>query len=182
MKRYTILVVDDEKLILNSIKRVLRNENYHLLTAQSALEGLELLKQHKIQLVISDQTMPEMTGLEFLKKVKVEYPEILAIMLTGNAEIGIAIDAINEAGVYKFILKPWENTDLQITIRRALESRELILERDALLRQVKIRDSILDDLEKEHPGISKIERDEDGYIILGNDEPVEEIKWGKKSS
>ena len=182
MKRYTILVVDDEKLILNSIKRVLRNENYHLLTAQSGIEGLMLLKKHNVQLVISDQTMPEMTGLEFLKKVKVEHPEILSIMLTGNAEIGIAIDAINEAGVYKFILKPWENTDLKITIRRALESLELVLERDALLREVQIRDSILLDLENEHPGISKIEQDEDGYIISADDDPVPEIKWGKKDS
>ena len=182
MKKYTILVVDDEKLILNSIKRVLRNENYHLLTAQSGNEGLMLLKEHDVQLVISDQTMPEMTGLDFLYRIKDEYPKILTIMLTGNAEIGIAIDAINEAGVYKFILKPWENTDLKITIRRALESLELLLERDKLLEQIQVRDTILKDLENEHPGISEIERDENGYIISADDEPVPEIKWGKKDS
>ena len=182
MKKYTILVVDDEKLILNSIKRVLRNENYHLLTAQSGNEGLMLLKEHDVQLVISDQTMPEMNGLDFLSRIKDEYPKILTIMLTGNAEIGVAIDAINEAGVYKFILKPWENTDLKITIRRALESLELVLERDKLLEQIQVRDTILKDLENEHPGISEIERDENGYIISADDEPVPEIKWGKKDS
>ncbi len=141
-----------------------------------------LLKKHNVQLVISDQIMPEMTGLDFLKRVKVEYPEILTIMLTVHAEIGIAIDAINKAGVYKFILKPWDNTDFEITIRRALESLELVLERDKLLKQIQIRDTILNDLENEHPGISKIERDEDGYIISADDEPVPEIKWGKKDS
>ena len=182
MKKYTILAVDDEKLILNAIKRLLRNENYTLLTAQSGIEGLRLLKKHNVQLVISDQTMPEMTGLDFLKRVKVEYPEILMIMLTGNAEIGIAIDAINETGVYKFILKPWENVILKITIRRAIESLELGLERDKLLKQVQVQDTILKDLENEHPGISKIKRDEDGYIISEDDEPVPEIKWGKKDS
>ena len=180
MKRNTVLVVDDEKLILNSIKRLLRNENYHLLTAQSGIEGLRLLKKHNVQLVISDQTMPEMTGLEFLKKVRVEYPEVLTMMLTGNAEVEIAMEAINEIGVYKFILKPWENTDLIITIRRALESQELLLERDNLLKQLQLRDTILVELENEHPGITKINIDEDGYIISEDDEPVPEIKWGKK--
>jgi DNA-binding NtrC family response regulator len=182
MKRYTILVVDDEKLILNSIKRLLRNENYHLLTAQNGIEGLALLKKHNVQLVISDQTMPEMTGLEFLKKVKVEYPEILTIMLTGNAEIGVAMEAINEVGVYKFIIKPWENADLIITIRRALESREVMLERDKLLKQLQVRNTILKDLENEHPGITKLNIDEDGYVISEDDEPVPEIIWGKKDS
>jgi DNA-binding NtrC family response regulator len=151
MKRHTILVVDDEKLILNSIKHILRNENYHLLTAQSGIEGLELLKKHNVQLVISDQKMPEMTGVEFLKMVKVLYPEILSIMLTAHDETKIAIDAINEAGVYKFILKPWENNDLKITIRRALESLELLLERDKLLKQVHAIETTLKDSGKDMP-------------------------------
>ena len=127
MERHTILVVDDEKLILNSIKHVLRSENYHLLTAQSGIEGLKLLKKHNVQLVISDQKMPKMTGVEFLKMVKVLYPEILTIMLTAHDETKIAIDAIDEVGVYKFILKPWENNDLKITNRRDLQSRYIFL-------------------------------------------------------
>ena len=182
MKRYTILVVDDKKSILYSIKHVLKNENYHLLTAQSGIEGLRLLKKHNVQLVISDHKMPGMTGVEFLKQVKVLYPEILTIMLTAYDDTEIAIDAINEAGVYKFILKPWENNDLIITIRRALESLELELERNKLLKRIHVIETTLKDLENEHPGISKIVRDEDGYIISEDDEPVMEIKWGKKDS
>jgi response regulator RpfG family c-di-GMP phosphodiesterase len=149
MKRHTILVVDDEKLILNSIKHILRNENYHLLTAQSGIEGLKLLKKHNVQLVISDQKMPEMTGLEFLKQVKVLYPEILSIMLTAFADIGVAVDAINEAGIYRYIVKPWENTYLKITVRQALVSLELELERDKLLKQVHAIETTLKDLEKD---------------------------------
>jgi response regulator RpfG family c-di-GMP phosphodiesterase len=155
MEKHTILVVDDEKLILNSIKHVLRSENYHLLTAQSGIEGLKLLKKHNVQLVISDQKMPKMTGVEFLKQVKVLYPEILTIMLTAVDETKIAIDAINEAGVYKFILKPWENNDLKITIRRALESLELLLERDKLLKRVHAIETTLKDLEKDLPFLKK---------------------------
>jgi response regulator RpfG family c-di-GMP phosphodiesterase len=125
MKRYTILAVDDSQQILDSIKHILRNEKYNLLTARSGIEGLKLLKKHNVQLVISDHKMPGMTGVEFLQQVKVLYPEIITIMLTGHDETEIAIDAINEAGVNKFILKPWENVILKTTIRRALESLDL---------------------------------------------------------
>jgi DNA-binding NtrC family response regulator len=182
MKRYTILVVDDEKSILYSIKHVLKNENYHILTAQNGIEGLALLKKHIVQLVISDHKMPGMTGVEFLKQVKILYPEILTIILTAYDDTEIAIDAINEAGVYKFILKPWENNDLIITIRRALESLELASERDKLLKRIHVIETTLKDLENEHPGISKIVRDEGGYIISEDDASVQEIKWGKKDS
>jgi len=166
MGRHQILVVDDEKLVLNAIKRTLRSENYTTLTAQSGDEGLILLENHDVELVVSDYNMPGMSGLDFLKRVKKDYPHILTIMLTGHAEIEIAINAINEAGVYKFILKPWEDADLKITIRRALESLELIKERNSLAKQVKDKDIILQNLEEEYPGITKVERDEDGYIII----------------
>jgi DNA-binding NtrC family response regulator len=165
MKQQIILIVDDDKMILKSISRILRNEDYQILTAQSGQEGLAILKDYEVNLVVSDQQMPGMNGLEFLKHAKKEYPQILAIMLTGHAEVEIAMNAINEAGVYKFILKPWDDNDLKVTIRRALETMELMQERDSLLQRVKTRDAIIQDLEKEHPGISKIERDEDGYII-----------------
>ncbi len=166
MKKHTILIVDDEEMILKSIFRVLRNDNYQILTAQSGEEGLAVLKQYDVHLVISDQKMPGMNGLDFLKRVKTDYPQILTIMLTGQAELEIAMDAINKAGVYKFILKPWNDDDLKVTIRRALETLELIWERESLLQQVKSRDAVLQNLEKEYPGISKVERDEDGYIII----------------
>ena len=166
MKKHTILIVDDEEMILKSIVRVLRNENYQILTAQSGEKGLTVLKEDDVHLVISDQKMPGMSGLDFLKRVKRDYPQILTIMLTGQSELEIAMDAINEAGVYKFILKPWNDNDLKVTIRRALETLELIWERESLLQQVKSRDAVLQNLEKEYPGISKVERDENGYIII----------------
>jgi len=166
MKKHTTLIVDDEEFVLKSIYRVLRNEDYQVLTAQSAEEGLAMLKDHDVHLVISDQKMPGMNGIDFLKRIKREYPQILTIMLTGNAEIEIVMNAINEAGVYKFILKPWNDNNLKVTIKRALETLELIWERDSLLEEVKTRDAILQNLEKQHPGISKVERDEDGFIII----------------
>lgn len=171
MKKHTILVVDDEDMILKSIFRALRNEDYRVLTATNGITGLALLNDHDVHLVISDQNMPGMNGIDFLKQIKKDYPQILTIMLTGNAEIGIAMNAINEAGVYKFILKPWNDHNLKVTIRRALETLELIWERDSLLEKVKTRDAILQGLEKQYPGISKVERNENGYIILDPDSP-----------
>lgn len=166
MKTHAILIVDDEELILKSISRVLRNENCRILTAPSGEEGLAILKNNDVHLVISDQKMPGMSGLDFLKRVQREYPQILTIMLTGQAELKIAMDAINEAGIYKFILKPWDDNDLKVTVRRALETRELIWERNTLRRQVKTQDAILQELEKIYPDIGKVERDEDGYIVI----------------
>jgi two-component system, probable response regulator PhcQ len=169
MKKHTILIVDDEDMILKSICRALRNEDYRILTETNGEKGLALLKDHEVHLVISDQKMPGMNGIDFLMQIKKDYPQILTIMLTGNAEIEIAMNAINEAGVYKFILKPWNDNNLKVAIRRALETLELIRERDSLLEKVKTRDAILQGLEKQYPGISKVERNENGYIVLDPD-------------
>jgi two-component system, probable response regulator PhcQ len=166
MTRHAILMVDDEPNVLKSFQRALRKEPYTLMTAQSGEEGLKLLEAREVSLVISDYNMPWMNGLDFLKTVKTLYPHILAIMLTGQAEINIAVQAINEAGVYKFIQKPWEDADLKITIVRALESIDLATERDRLIQKVKSRDAILKELENKHPGITKVKRDEDGYMII----------------
>ncbi len=166
MGKHTILIVDDEESILKSITRALMDDNYHILTALSGQEGLSKLKNDEVDLVISDQKMPGMTGLEFLKKVQLQYPGILTIMLTAYADIKTAMEAINEAGVYKFILKPWDDNDLRLTIRRALELLQLVTERDSLLHQVKQQGAILRELEQKHPGITKVERDEHGTPVL----------------
>lgn len=167
MNPHAILIVDDERSVLNAIQRTLRKEPYALLTAESAQEGLKILDARDINLVVSDYNMPEMNGLEFLQIIKAQHPHVLTIMLTGQAELQIAVQAINEAGVYKFIQKPWNNEDLKITLQRALESIDLTSERDKLLQKVKSRDAILQDLEKKFPGITKVERDADGYMMLG---------------
>jgi DNA-binding NtrC family response regulator len=166
MESHSILIVDDEKNVLNAIQRVLRKEPYTIYSADSAEKALQLIKAREVSLVVSDYNMPHTDGLEFLKEIKSLYPHILTIMLTGQAEVQVAVQAINVAGVYKFILKPWDDEDLRITIRRALESIDLVSERDRLLQKVKSRDAILNDLEEKFPGISKVNKDDDGYLIL----------------
>jgi len=166
MNQHTILIVDDEEKIVKSLTRILMDDGYTILGALSGEEGLSKLKNHEVELVISDQKMPGMSGLEFLKKVQLDYPHILTIMLTAHGDLETAMEAINEAGVYKFILKPWNEADLRLTIRRALELREVVMERDSLLDQVKKQDATLRELEKKHPGITNVERDEHGRPFL----------------
>ncbi|MDM8541532.1 response regulator [Desulfococcaceae bacterium HSG7] len=166
MFNYNVLFVDDEPMLLKSINRSLMDEEYTVFTAESGTEALALMQDENMDIVISDQNMPGMSGLAFLEKVKINYPHILTIMMTAHSDIQIAVKAINEAGVYKFVLKPFEAEDLKITIQRGLETLQLIKERDTLLQQVKARDAILKDLETEHPGITQVERDDDGFIVL----------------
>ena len=166
MHQHTILAVDDEEMILKAIQRTLRKENYTVFTALGGKEGLKLLEARDVDVVISDQNMPDMNGIEFLQKVKANHPNTLTIMLTGQKQVDVAMEAINEAGVYKFILKPWDDEDFKLTIRRAVESLELIHERNILRERVKTRDLILRNLEKEHPGITQVDKDDNGYLIL----------------
>ena len=166
MNQHTILIVDDEEKIVKSLTRILIDDGYTILGALSGEEGLSKLKNHEVELVISDQKMPGMSGLEFLKKVQLDYPHILTIMLTAHGDLETAMEAINEAGVYKFILKPWNEADLRLTIKRALELREVVMERDSLMDQVKKQEAMLGELERKHPGITKVDRDEHGTPIL----------------
>lgn len=129
---YCILLVDDEPNILSALKRVFRQENYHIITAYSGEEALQKLAEQKIQLVISDFKMPGMTGGELLRKVKQLYPNTIRIMLTGHADSEAVMSAVKEGAVYKFILKPWHDDDLRVTVALALEQYDLVERNKAL--------------------------------------------------
>ncbi len=166
MNPQSILVVDDDEMVLDVVARSLQKEGLHVLTARSGEDGLQLLRTRDVALVISDQKMAGLSGLEFLHQVKIAYPDILTIMMTGYADVETAMEAINTAGVYKFIVKPLNIQDLRVTIRRALELRRIVMERDMLLDTIKGHEARLRELEKKNPGISRVERDENGNVVL----------------
>jgi response regulator RpfG family c-di-GMP phosphodiesterase len=124
--QHTVLFVDDEENILNSLKRLLRKEGYKILTATSGTAGLEMLKEHDIHLVVTDQRMPGMSGTEFLAKVKENYPEVIRIVLSGYTEVDSITESINKGNIYKFMLKPWNDQNVKLEIKQALEQYELM--------------------------------------------------------
>lgn len=126
----TILFVDDEASILATLKRVFRPSGYRIFTAESGAQGLEILEREEIDLVVSDMRMPEMNGAQFLEKVRERWPDMVRILLTGYAEIGATIDAINKGQIYRYISKPWEDNDIKAIIKQALHQK--ILEREKL--------------------------------------------------
>ncbi|MDP2254225.1 MAG: response regulator, partial [Thiobacillus sp.] len=132
---YRILLVDDEPNVLNALQRVFRQENYQVVTAGSGQEALDLLRRETFHLMISDYMMPVMNGGELLRQAKALHPELIRIMLTGHADTGAIMAAINEGAVYKFILKPWNDDDLRVTVALALEQSELIGKNKALQQE-----------------------------------------------
>lgn len=164
-----ILFVDDEENILNSLVRLFRKEDYEILTATSGAGGLKIAEANNIDLVISDHRMPEMTGVDFLARMKEISPDTMRIMLTGYADLEAAIAAINKGEVYRFISKPWNDEELKLTVRQTLEYRNLVLKNRDLTKTVRKQYELLKGLEKEFPGISEIKRDEDGSIIIDED-------------
>ena len=134
--QHTILCVDDETNILNSIKRLLRKEGYRLLTASSGIEGLKILEENDVHLVLSDQRMPQMSGTEFLAEVRGKYPDVIRIILTGYTEVDSITESINKGNIYKFFLKPWNDQNLKLEIGKALEQYDLIQTNKMLHKKV----------------------------------------------
>ncbi|MBW2493405.1 MAG: response regulator, partial [Deltaproteobacteria bacterium] len=121
----TVLFVDDEPNILKSVQRLLRQEEMNVLFASTGEEALEILSQTPAQVVVTDQRMPEMSGVDLLSAVRERHPEIIRMMLTGFTEIKVAVEAINRGEIYRLITKPWNDDELRATIRQAFEQADL---------------------------------------------------------
>ena len=129
----TLLIVDDEPGILSSLRRLLRPAGYKIHTAESGQAGLLVLEQEVVDLVISDMRMPEMDGAKFLEQVRARWPGTTRILLTGYADVNSTIEAINRGEIFRYIAKPWDDNDLMLVVRDALERRRLQNENARLL-------------------------------------------------
>ncbi len=124
-----ILCVDDEPNILSALRRLFRSQGFSVKIADSGKAGLEILASEKIDLVISDMRMPEMDGTQFLEQVKNRWPDTPRLLLTGYADISSTIGAINRGEIYRYITKPWDDADICLVVRQALERQALALEK-----------------------------------------------------
>ena len=137
MPEKTVLFVDDEASILHCVRRLLRGEDYRLLTATSGKNGLICLEKEPAQLVISDQRMPGMLGIEFLQAVRELYPDAVRVMLSGCADLGVIVDSVNKGEIYRFLAKPWNDLELKVSIRQCLEHHDILQQNRSMTVQIR---------------------------------------------
>lgn len=185
-KQYTILIVDDEAANLDSLTMLLESK-YNVIAAHSGLEALSIIQNHpnpeNINLIISDQRMPKMTGVDFLKLTLPIIPKAIRIILTGHSDINDTIDSINEGKVYKFLTKPIEPRYLMISLQRALEAYELEKQNILLINQLKVMNENLEHLVEERTAqleqsylIMKKQKEELEYLSNFQDTLVNELE------
>jgi DNA-binding NtrC family response regulator len=139
-----ILYVDDESGNVRVFRSIFKRF-YTVLTAESAKQGIEVLRsQNDIQLIITDQRMPEMTGVEMLKAINEEFPNLIRIILTGYSDIDVIIEAVNECNLYRYITKPWKDDEIKQAIEQGLETYKLRKENNELLSLLQVNNQQLD--------------------------------------
>ncbi len=138
----TILVVDDERRSVESLERILEEE-FEVFTATSVTEARQILEREWVQVILCDQRMPEMNGVEFLAQVREQWPEVVRMIISGYADAGDIIDAINESGIFQYISKPWNPDDLILKLRNAVQVFHLQRENEQLAVELKIKPSVL---------------------------------------
>ena len=149
-KKQTIVIVDDEDMVLTSLSSFLSLESdYQIKTFTSAKKALEFIKKNDVGLVVSDYLMPEMDGITFLAKVKEIKPQVPRIVLTGYADKENAIKAINDVGLFQYIEKPWDNEDILIIFRNGLEKQKLIKRLEEKIKEINKAYGDLQDLQRE---------------------------------
>ena len=169
-----IMIVDDEPNILSSLHRVLKRKGeWEIETYDDVQEALKRAQTMTFELVISDYRMPVMDGVEFLNEIRKYQPEAMRIILSGFTELQALLDAINEAEVFRYICKPWDDHDLIGTITHALKHRELLVENRRLADQVRQqqaelrnRKTALERLAEQHPKLVEVNWADDGSIVV----------------
>lgn len=175
-----LLIVDDEPNVLNALRRMCMNRTAtpsipdpHVATFAAPLEALEYMRSNRVDLVISDFRMPEMDGATFLTKAKMLQPDAARMILSAFTDMEGIVRAINDAGIFRFVAKPWGDTELRASILQVLEHRNMMLENRRLADEVRQQQGIisrqqleLQRLEAESPGITRVRWTPDGGVLL----------------
>ena len=173
MEKRTVLFVDDEANTLNALKRVLLDEPYETLFADSAKEALEVLRANQVHVILSDMRMPQMSGVELLEIVKREYPYIIRLLFSAYTDIHTLLAGINQGEIFRFIPKPWGlDEELRTIVRQAIEYYDLHSEYEMLMHFV---EQWLEGVEPEKSNIQFIRT-----LILARKKHLYE--WRKKCS
>jgi signal transduction histidine kinase len=143
-----LLVIDDEEEIVKALYRQFRRD-YNVYVAHSAEEGYRIVTETPIQVIISDQRMPTMTGAEFFSRIKSEYPDAIRLLLTGYADIDAVVAAINDGNVFRYITKPWDPVELETIVQQAFERYQLIIDNRRLLQDLRDANARLEERVRE---------------------------------
>ena len=154
--KHTLLVVDDEPNVCDSVHDLLRRE-FRVLKARSAEEGIKHMEENEVQIIMTDQRMPQITGVELLRRIRVGHPQAVRMLFTGYADLDSIIAAINQGHIYKFLKKPWQPEELEAAVRDAAVEYDRIVCQDEemtfLREEVKLLRERLTALEKEVEGL-----------------------------
>jgi len=142
-EKVQLLYVDDEPNNLVSFKAAFRRD-FDIYTAESGADGKKILEQREISIIVTDQRMPFMTGVEFLESIVEEYPDTIRILITGFSDIQAVIDAINRGKIYHYIQKPWDETYVRNIISNAFEIHRLRKEKKFMMEQLQITNEQLE--------------------------------------
>ncbi|MCC6642014.1 MAG: response regulator [Deltaproteobacteria bacterium] len=148
MAEHSLLLVDDEVNVLRALRRVLRSEPIEVRTATRAAEALTMLDAHPAQVVVSDQRMPDATGVDLLATVRERHPDVIRLLLSAFTEVDTAIDAVNRGQVHRLIAKPWNDDELRVTLRQAFEQWDLTNEVHRLDRLTRAQNAELQALNR----------------------------------
>ncbi len=163
-EKHAILIVDDQPEILNALKRLLK-EDYHIHTTTSGHQALDMLREHEISLILADQRMPLLTGVEFFSEAIKIRPDTIRILITAYADINASIEAINKGQIFQYVSKPWEPEELKLIVQRGIEKYELIRENKELNRRL---EDANEQLRRENIILQQnIEKDFDFSSIIG---------------
>ena len=143
MKEINVLFLDDEKNVLNSISRLFEDEPYGFAVADSFIDAMAIMARENIKVVLSDQRMPDITGIEFLRQIKEQYPHAIRILFTAYADLSAAEAAINVSQVYRFINKPWNPDELKASVAGAIHYFDIVAENRRLFEETKIKNEEL---------------------------------------
>ena len=164
-----VLIVDDSSKLLAGLARALRKEPYRISTATSADDALHILSEIETDIVITDHFMPHTTGISLLETVMKEYPQTVRVLMTGHPSVPLTLRAINDTEVFRFIAKPFSAVDLALVIREGLLLRRETQAANRMVDTIKMQSSYIRHLEREHPGITAVERNSSGQIVLSTE-------------
>ena len=170
----TLLLVDDEENIVAALRRLLRAEGWLLLSATSAEQALQLLARHEVDVILSDQRMPGMTGVELLRRVRQLYPETIRLVLSGYTELQSITDAINEGAIYKFLAKPWDDEQLRANLREAFALKEMADQNRRLDQEVQAANRDLAELNRRLQTLLTVQREQNEREV-GSREAAQEL-------